>query len=90
MAELPDGYVSTACRGEAHDECKEHPVVRCACSCHDDGAADRLGWAAVHGGVLSQELARRLRFAFDQARGDSSSALDRIEDSWLAEDVRLT
>jgi hypothetical protein len=28
------GYVSTACRLEAHGECQNRPVVECACPCH--------------------------------------------------------
>lgn len=31
----PDTYISTACRNLDHQNCRDHPVVRCACECHE-------------------------------------------------------
>lgn len=31
----PDAYISTACRNLDHEHCRDHPVVRCACECHE-------------------------------------------------------
>ena len=38
----PDKYVSTRCWLGEHEECRRHPIVRCACACHDIDAL-RLG-----------------------------------------------
>ena len=32
---MPDNYVSTDCRSGDHRSCQEHPVLRCACECHE-------------------------------------------------------
>ncbi|HTZ09098.1 MAG TPA: hypothetical protein VMB72_08500 [Acidimicrobiales bacterium] len=36
----PENYVSVACLTNDHLSCQGHPVVRCACPCHRDGAVD--------------------------------------------------
>lgn len=33
---MPTTYISTACRIGDHHDCQDHPVVLCACVCHDD------------------------------------------------------
>lgn len=32
---MPLEYVSSACRAEKHETCDDHPVVLCACPCHE-------------------------------------------------------
>jgi hypothetical protein len=36
----PDKYVSTRCWLGEHEECRRHPIVRCACVCHEVDALD--------------------------------------------------
>ena len=41
---MPTSYVSTACRCDQHQDCEEHPVVLCACPCHNGHRSQPPWW----------------------------------------------